>query len=63
MTAFLGKQNRAEANYTRGRHNNCDTIYISQNYFRLPRQTILEDAHIYADHCDDIPKEEFNKRF
>ena len=30
---FLGKQNKAEAYYTRGRHNNCDTIYIAQNYF------------------------------
>ena len=63
---FLGKQNKAEMFYTRGRHNNCDTIYISQNYFRLPRQTIRENAnfiilfpqdaknltHIYADHCD-----------
>ena len=64
---FLGKQNKAEAYYTRGRHNNCDTLYISQNYFRLPRQTIRENAniiilfpqdaknlnHIHADHCDD----------
>ena len=24
---FLGKQNKAEMFYTRGRHNNCDTIY------------------------------------
>ena len=32
---FLGKQNKAEVYYTRGRHNNCDTIYIAQNYFRL----------------------------
>lgn len=64
---FLGPQNKAEAYYTRGRHNNCDTFYISQNYFRLPRQTIRENAnfiilfpqdaknlaHIHADHCDD----------
>ena len=63
---FLGPQNKAEAYYTRGRHNNCDT-YISQNYFRLPRQTIRENAniivlfsqdaktlmYIHADHCDD----------
>ena len=71
---FLGKQNKAEAYYTRGRHNNCDTIYISQNYFRLPRQTIRENSnllmlfqqdsknvnHIYADHCSsDMPIEEF----
>ena len=70
---FLGKQNKAEAYYTRRLHN-CDTIYISQNYFRLPRQTIRENAnfiilfpqdaknliHIYADHCnDDMSIEEF----
>ena len=24
---FLGKQSKAEAYYTRGRHNNCDTLY------------------------------------
>ncbi len=71
---FLGKQNKAEMFYTRGRHNNCDTIYISQNYFRLPRQTIRENAnfiilfpqdvknltHIYADHCNgDMSIDEF----
>ena len=70
---FLGKQNKAEAYYTRGRHNNCDTIYISQNYFRLPRQTIRENAnliilfpqdtknlnHIHTDHCNDISNTEF----
>ena len=62
---FLGKQNKAEAYYTRGRHNNCDTIYIAQNYFRLPRHTIRDNSnfiipfpqdtknltHIHADHC------------
>ena len=62
---LLEKQNKAEAYYTRGRHNNCDTFYISQSYFKLPRQTIRENAnfiilfpqdsknimHIYADHC------------
>ena len=67
---FLGKQNKAEAYYTRGRHNNCDTIYIAQNYFRLPRHTIRENSnfiilfphdtknltHIHADDCtSDIP--------
>ena len=70
---FLGKQNKMEAYYTRGRHNNCDTIFLSQNYFKLPRQTIRENSnflmlfqqdtknlnHIYADHCSDIPLEEF----
>ena len=73
---FLGPQNKAEAYYTRGRHNNCDTFYISQNYFRLPRQTIRENAnfiilfsqdaknlmHIHADHCnDDMSLKEFKK--
>ena len=71
---FLGKQSKAEAYYTRGRHNNCDTFYIAQNYFRLPRQTIRENSnliilfkqdaknlsHIYSDHCSqDILIEEF----
>ena len=42
---FLGKQNKAEAYYTRGRHNNCDTIYIAQNYFRLPCHTIRENSN------------------
>ena len=62
---MLGPQNKAEAYYTRGRHNNFDVFYISQNYFRLPRQTVRENAnflvffrqdmknlnHIYNDHC------------
>ena len=70
---LLEKQTKAEAYYTRGRHNNCDTFYISQNYFRLPRQTIRENAnlillfpqdaknvaHIHADHCTDIDIKEF----
>ncbi len=71
---LLEKQNKAEAYYTRGRHNNCDTFYISQNYFRLPRQTIRENSnfiilfpqdqknisHIFADHCSsDMDAKEF----
>ena len=74
---FLGKQNKAEAYYTRGRHNNRDTLYIAQNYFRLPRHTIRENsnfiilfrqedknlAHIHADHCaDDMTLQEFKQR-
>ena len=73
---LLEKQNKAESYYTRGRHNNCDTFYISQNYFRLPRQTIRENAnfiilfpqdsknltHIYADHCSgDMEIDEFKR--
>ena len=73
---FLGKQNKAEANYTRGRHSNCDTIYIAQNYFRLLRHTTQKTsnfiilfpqdvknlAHIHADHCArDITLSEFKQ--
>ena len=61
---FLGPQNKAEAYSTRVRHNNCDTFYISQNYFRLPCQTIRENANfiilflqdaknVMYIHCDD----------
>ena len=73
---FLGKQNKAEAYYTRGRHNNCDTIYIAQNYFRRPRHTVRENSnfiilfsqdvknltHINAYHCaSDISLAEFKQ--
>lgn len=72
---ILQKQNKAEAYYTRGRHNNCDTLYISQNYFMLPRRTVRENANfillfkqdiknvncIYGDHCSyDMTLEEFH---
>ena len=65
-----------EAYYTRGRHNNCDTIYIAQCYFRLPRHTFRENSifiilfpqgvknltHIHADHCaSDISLLEFEQ--
>ena len=70
---MLGPQNKAEAYYTRGRPNNVDTIYITQNYFRLPRQTVRENAnlimlfkqdgrnlsHLHQDHCADIRFDEF----
>ena len=74
---MLGPQSKAEAYYTRRRHNNFDVFYISQSYFRLPRQTIRENAkkfllflqdkknlsHIYNDHCasNDIPFATFTK--
>ena len=71
---YLGKQNKASAYYSRGRHNSCSAIYISQNYFRLPRGSIRENSnfiilfkqdaknvnHIYSDHCSsDLSLEEF----
>ena len=72
---YLGPQSKAGAFYSHGRHANCDTLYISQNYFALPRNSVRENSnfiilfpqnnksvrHIHADHCTDIPYEEFDK--
>jgi hypothetical protein len=70
----LEKQNTCEKYYIRDRHSNVDCFYLAQNYFRLPRQTIRENAnficlfpqdlkninHIYNDHVSsDMPKDEF----
>lgn len=71
---ILEPQNRCEKYYVRGRHSNVDCFYLSQNYFKLPRQTIRENAnffclfpqdakninHIYNDHVGgDMSKEHF----
>ena len=45
---LLQKQNKCEAYYARGRHSNCDCLYLSQNYFKLPRQTIQENANFFV---------------
>ena len=42
---LLKKQNTCEKYYIRGRHSNVDTFYLTQNYFKLPRQTIRENAN------------------
>jgi len=61
---LLERQNKCKAYYTRDRHSNVDCFYLAQNYFKLPRQTIRENAnficlfrqdrkninHIYSDH-------------
>ena len=73
---LLGPQNKIEDMYTRGRHNGVDTFYLAQNYFKIPRQTVRENAnfivlfpqdmknlnHIYNDHCsgDGISCTEFH---
>ena len=74
LDCFLGPQNKAEAYYTCGRQNNCDTFYISQSYFPLPRHSIRGNmnllilfpqdvknlSHIHADHCEgDMTLNEF----
>jgi len=73
---LLQKQNKCEAYYVRGRHSNCDGLHLSQNYFKLPHQTIRENAnffclfpqdqknidHIFNDHVSqDMTKEQFKK--
>ena len=70
---LLEKQNKAQSYYTRGRHSNCDCFYISQNYFKLDRQTVRENSnfiilfpqseknldHIHRDHCTQISNAQF----
>ena len=73
---LLERQNKCQCYYIRGRHSNVDCFYLSQNYFKLHRHTIRENAnficlfpqdlkninHIYSDHVgDDMTKEEFRK--
>ena len=73
---LLERQNKCKCYYIRGRHSNVNCFYLSQNYFKLPRQTIRENTnficlfpqdlkninHIYNDDVgDDMTKEEFRK--
>ena len=73
---LLEKQNTCELFYTRGRHSNVDCFNLAQNYFKLPRQKIRENAnficlfpqdmknlnHICDDHVgSDMTKEEFRQ--
>ena len=61
---LLGPQKKIEDMYTRGRQNGIDTFLLPQNCFKIPRQTIRENAnfivlfpqdmnlnHIYNEHC------------
>ena len=45
---LLEKQNTCESYYVRERHNNIDCFYLAQNYFKLPRQTIRENANFMS---------------
>ena len=66
---FPGKQNKAEAYYTRRRHNNCDmitsyrnTIRENSNYIILFPQGTENLTYIHADHCaNDISLLEFKQ--
>ena len=43
---LLEKQNTCESYYVRGRDSNVDCFYLAQNYFKLPHQTIRENANL-----------------
>ena len=74
---LLERQNKCECYYIHGGHSNVDCFYLSQIYFKLPRQTIREENanficlfpqdlkninHIYNGHVgEDMSKEEFRK--
>ena len=45
---LLKKQNTCASHYVRGRHSNVDCFYLAQNYFKLPRQTIRENANFMS---------------
>ena len=73
---LLEKQNTCKSYYVSGRHSNVECFYLAQNYFKLPRQTIRENAnficlflqdlknlnHIFEDPVgSDMTKEEFRQ--
>ena len=43
---MLGAKNSFQIDelFTRGRHENLDVYYISQSYFRLPRESIRKNS-------------------
>jgi len=45
---LLLKQNNCKAYYVRGSHSDCDCLCLSLNYFKLPRQTIRDNANIFV---------------
>ena len=51
---LLEKQNTCETYFVRGRHSNVDCFYLVQNYFKLPRQTIRENANCICPFSQDV---------
>lgn len=70
---MLENQSKIERYFTRGRHNNIDCFYLSQNYTEIPPHTVRENANFFMlfpqdetalnnfhkNHCRDIDKEKF----
>ena len=42
----IKNQNVMESYYTRGRHNNCNCIYLSQSWFELPKRSIRNNSNL-----------------
>ena len=76
LRRFTFRKTKQVSYYIHGRHSNVDCSYLSQNYAKLPRQTIRENAnficlfpqdlkninHIHSDHVgEDMSREEFRK--
>ena len=51
---LVEKQNTCESYYVRGRHSNVDCFYLAQNYLKLPRQTIRENANFICLFPEDL---------
>ena len=43
---MTGPQKQIENYFTRGRHNNCNVIYIAQNWFELPNKTVRGNCNL-----------------
>lgn len=43
---MTGSQKQIENYFIRGRHNNCNVIYITQNWFELPNRTIRGNCNL-----------------
>lgn len=43
---MLEKQGPIEKYFTRGRHGGADCFYLTQNYFRIPKQAIRDNANL-----------------
>ena len=50
----LEKENTSESYYLSGSYSNVDFFYLAQNYFKLPRQTIRENANFICLFSQDL---------
>ena len=44
----LKNQDKMKAYFTRGRHSNCNAIYLSQNYYDLDKNSIRGNSNFYV---------------